>query len=111
VEWDAIVTDWVPNECIAWKSVEGSTVETAGRVVFRPVAEGIEVEVSMTYVPPAGELGHAVAALFGPDPKHAIDEDMVRLKALLEEGKTTIRGERVDLEDLLPRSPLNRPAP
>jgi uncharacterized membrane protein len=92
VEWDAIVTEWLPNELIAWKSVEGSTVETAGRVQFRPTPDGdTEIDVRLSYTPPAGALGHAVASLFGADPKQAMDEDMVRLKSLLEEGeaKTT----------------------
>jgi uncharacterized membrane protein len=88
VEWDAIVTEWLPNELIAWKSVEGSMVETAGRVQFRPTPDGnTEIDVRLSYTPPAGALGHAVASLFGADPKQAMDEDMVRLKSLLEEGK------------------------
>jgi uncharacterized membrane protein len=89
VEWDAVVTERLPNESIAWKSVEGSVVRTAGRVRFRPVPEGkTEVDVHLSYNPPAGAIGHAVASLFGTDPKHAMDEDMVRLKSLLEEGRT-----------------------
>jgi uncharacterized membrane protein len=100
VEWDAVVTDWVPNQLIAWKSVEGSTVETAGRVRFRPTADsGTEIDVQMSYNPPAGAIGHAVATLFGADPKHALDEDMVRFKSLLEEGKTRA-DEPVELEEV-----------
>jgi uncharacterized membrane protein len=109
VEWDAVVTEWVPNERIAWKSVEGSAVETSGRVSFTPMPDGnIEIHVEMSYTPPAGALGHVVAALFGADPKRAMDEDMVRLKSLLEEGKTTAQGERVDLGDVLPASGVSR---
>jgi uncharacterized membrane protein len=101
VEWDAIVTDWVPNQLIAWKSVEGSTVETAGRVRFRATPEGeTEIDVQMSYNPPAGAVGHAVATLFGADPKRAMDEDMLRLKSLLEEGKTRADGEPVRLEEV-----------
>jgi uncharacterized membrane protein len=112
VEWDAVVTEWVPNERIAWKSVEGSVVETGGSVSFTPMPEGdIQIDVRMSYTPPAGALGHAVAALFGADPKRAMDEDMVRLKSLLEEGKTTAQGERVALEDVLPESAVSRRGP
>jgi hypothetical protein len=49
----------------------------------------------MTYKPPAGVLGHAVAALFRTDPKQALDDDLVRLKSLIETGKTTAHGEEV----------------
>jgi uncharacterized membrane protein len=90
VEWEAIVTERVPNEVIAWKSVERSTVQTTGRVRFRPTPDGnTEIDVHLSYNPPAGALGHAVAALFGADPKRAVDEDMVRLKTLIEEGNIT----------------------
>jgi uncharacterized membrane protein len=102
VQWEAIITEWVPNQLIAWKSVEGSSVETAGRVRFQPAAGGTEIDVQMSYNPPAGAIGHSVASLFGADPKRAMDGDMVRLKSLLEEGKT--RAERpVHLEEVLSR--------
>jgi uncharacterized membrane protein len=106
VEWDAIVTDWVPNQLIAWKSVEGSTVETAGRVRFQPTPDGeTEIDVQMSYNPPAGAIGHAVATLFGADPKRAMDEDMVRLKSLLEEGRTRADGEPVRLDEVTGNNP------
>ena len=41
----------------------------------------------MSYAPPAGVLGHAVARLFGADPKSELDEDLMRLKNTLETGK------------------------
>jgi uncharacterized membrane protein len=46
----------------------------------------------MSYNPPAGLLGHAVAALLGLDPKNAMDQDFVRLKSLFELGKTRAHG-------------------
>lgn len=112
VEWDAIVTEWVPNMRIAWTSAQGSVVETDGSVSFTPMPEGdIQIDVRMSYTPPAGALGHVVAAFFGADPKRGMDEDMARLKSLLEQGKTTAHGERVDLEDVLPDSTVSRRAP
>ena len=48
--------------------------------------------------PPAGALGHTVASLFGVDPKRAMDEDMVRLKYLLEEGKRRRKVSRCTLK-------------
>jgi hypothetical protein len=34
-------------------------------------------------------VGHAVAQLFGVDPRQAMHDDLIRLKTLLEEGKTS----------------------
>jgi uncharacterized membrane protein len=101
VEWDAVITEWVPRQFLAWKSVNGSAVQMAGMVRFRPIAEDqTEIDVRLTYNPPAGAVGHAVAFLTGSDPKRAMDEDMVRLKSLLEEGKTRADGQPVRLEEV-----------
>ncbi len=40
----------------------------------------------MSYTPPAGWLGHGIAAAFGVDPKHSMDADLVRMKTLIETG-------------------------
>jgi uncharacterized membrane protein len=50
----------------------------------------------LSYNPPAGALGHVFATFFGRHPKRIADEDLVRMKSLLETGKTRAHGERVD---------------
>lgn len=89
VEWDAMITEMRPNRVIAWESVPGSEVYNAGRVRFESVDGATRVDVFMTYNPPGGVAGHAVAALFGADPKSAMDEDLLKLKSLLEQGGGT----------------------
>ena len=85
VEWDAVVTRRVPNELLAWKSVEGAGVETAGLVRFDRNDDGTtRVQVRLSYNPPAGAIGHAAAALFGSDPKSEMDADLMRMKSLIE---------------------------
>jgi uncharacterized membrane protein len=102
VEWDAVVTECEPNRVVAWRSVPGSTVANAGIVRFDPNPDGsTRIDIRMSYSPPAGALGHVVAALFGKDPKRAMDEDLVRFKSLLEDGRTTTpRAGTVDLEQV-----------
>ncbi len=88
VEWDAETTRVIPQEMIAWKSVEGSTVANAGYVLFEPNDRGgTEVTVRISYNPPAGALGHAIAKAFGADPKSEMDQDLLRMKTLLETGQ------------------------
>lgn len=84
VEWDAITTDQEENRLIAWSTAEGSAVDHSG--VIRLVAENgcTRLHLTMTYTPMAGSVGHAIAVLFGADPKSELDEDLLRLKALLE---------------------------
>lgn len=88
VEWDAVVTQIEPDELIAWKSIEGSGIDNAGIVNFQQNIDGTtQVNVHLSYNPPAGALGHAVATIFGADPKTEMDEDLLRMKMLLETGE------------------------
>jgi len=88
VEWDAEITRVVPQELIAWKSVEGSPVANSGYVLFQPNEKGgTEVTVRISYNPPAGAIGHAIARAFGADPKSELDTDLMRMKTLLETGQ------------------------
>jgi uncharacterized membrane protein/uncharacterized protein YjbJ (UPF0337 family) len=88
VHWDAVITRYVPNEVIAWRSEPGAVVHHAGMVHFRPNPDGsTQVSVQLTYNPPGGALGHGVAWLFGADPKHQLDEDLIRMKTFLETGR------------------------
>ena len=90
VEWDAEVYNDKPNEMIAWRSLEGSQVDNAGSVHFEPAAGGgTEVRVVLKYDPPAGKLGAAVARLFGESPAQQIEDDLNRLKQLIESGEVS----------------------
>jgi uncharacterized membrane protein len=101
VEWNAILTKQVANQLLGWRSADGEDVKSAGLVRFEPNPDGgTRVTVRLAYNPPAGALGHAVASLFGADPKRAMDEDLLRLKSLLEEGRTTAEGREVHRRDL-----------
>jgi uncharacterized membrane protein len=87
VEWTAEITRLKPDRLIAWRTVPGSSVEHEGRVQFRPgYRGGTRLDVRLTYRPPAGVLGHAVAKLFGADPQSEIASDLERMKTLIESG-------------------------
>lgn len=87
IEFDAVITEFVPNEVIAWKTVEGAPVAHAGIVRFEPDAmQGTRVHIRFSYNPPAGAAGHAFAALMGEDPKSMMDDDLARMKTLIETG-------------------------
>lgn len=101
VEWDALEVQNIPNKVISWRSTPESQVKTEGSVRFREnQMGGTTINVHMVYTPPAGVIGHAVAVLFGDNPKQAMDEDLMKLKSLLEEGKTTGSGKEVTTREL-----------
>jgi uncharacterized membrane protein len=101
VKFDTIMTQDIPNEVIAWETLPDSTVKHSGQVRFRELGSGTQVNVRMHYTPPAGVIGHAVAAFFGSDPKSAMDTDLVRFKSLMEEGETRSEGQTVRQEDVI----------
>ena len=93
VSWDAVITRYEQNKVIAWRSEPGSTVANAGTIRFEPEPDGrTRVTIHLTYNPPGGVLGHFAARLFGADPKSEMDDDLVRLKGLIEHGKTRAPG-------------------
>ncbi len=88
LEWDAETTGYEPNRLLAWKTLPGAVVEHAGIVRFEPIRDGsTRIDVRLSYNPPAGAMGHGVAALLGTDPKTEIDEDLMRMKSVIETGK------------------------
>jgi uncharacterized membrane protein len=88
VEWNAVVTNYVPNRSLGWKTEAGSPIQHAGIVDFEPNPDGsTRVDVKMSYNPVAGGLGHAVAAMFGADPKTEMDQDLARMKTMIETGR------------------------
>jgi len=89
VEWDAVTTRTVKNELISWRSVPGSTVGHTGTIHLNANPDGsTRLHIQMCYHPPAGVVGHAVATLFGADPKHEMDEDLARMTLLIQRDAT-----------------------
>ncbi|HYE16725.1 MAG TPA: SRPBCC family protein [Pyrinomonadaceae bacterium] len=86
VEWDAEVYNEKENELIAWRTLEGADVASAGSVHFEPAQGGAAttVRVVLKYDPPGGAVGAAVARLFGENPEQQIDEDLRRFKQIME---------------------------
>ncbi|MGH8165643.1 MAG: SRPBCC family protein [Woeseiaceae bacterium] len=95
MQWDARVTQMIPNELIAWSTAPGSQVQHAGIVRFQPEGAGTRLQIEMTYNPPGAAAGHAVASLFGADPGAEMDDDLMRLKAFFETGKPARDSARV----------------
>jgi uncharacterized membrane protein len=80
-EWDAEITDQVPDERIAWRSTDGAV--NSGSVTFRPTADGTtEVTVRMGWEPESAreKLGGAL----GFDDR-TVKADLRRLERYLDE--------------------------
>lgn len=95
IQWNAVLTQQVPGSVIAWRSEPGSMLENAGIIRFVPAGRGTRVNLRLCYHPPAGGAGQAVAELLGTDPRAKLNEDLGRMKALLE---ATTRSQKHDQE-------------
>lgn len=88
VGWDARVTALEPKRLIAWCTMRNAPVQHAGIMRFESFnGGGTRLHIRMSYNPPAGAIGHLLARLFGADPKHQLDEALVRVKSYLETGR------------------------
>lgn len=88
VSWTAEIVSLQPFRRITWRSLAGSMIRNSGEVRFEDVTEDrTRIHVRMAYQPPAGQIGRAVAACFGADPRRQLDDDLHRFKALLEAAR------------------------
>lgn len=89
VEFVSTIVDDVPGERIAWTSEEGASVPNSGRITFRdaPGDRGTEVDLTITYDPPAGTVGAMVAKMFQREPSIQARRDLKRFKQLMETGE------------------------
>jgi len=91
VEWDATTVEDRPNELISWRSLENAQVPNEGSVRFsRRGANSTEVLVSLTYHPPGGPIGAALAKLFGEEPSQQIRDDLQNFKQAVESGSLSL---------------------
>ncbi len=81
-----VITQLVPDEFVAWESEPESTLPYAGAARFHPVAGGTRVEARMSYGPPLGALGNALATLIRQGPAQQLAEILTRAKGYLEAG-------------------------
>ena len=86
-EWDSRLTEKSRPHRLAWRSEPGAEIATTGSVQFEPHRGGTRVTVRMSYSPPAGAIGHGIATLLGSDPKRQMDDDLARMKSLIERGE------------------------
>ncbi|HVZ41175.1 MAG TPA: SRPBCC family protein [Candidatus Kapabacteria bacterium] len=96
LSWTAEITHEEPNQFIAWQSVHDESVANAGEVRFKEASggRGTMVHVRMTYRAPFGSIGVLLAKLLGKDPSLQINEDLKRLKQLMETGEVaTVDGQ------------------
>ncbi|WP_432671232.1 SRPBCC family protein [Flavobacterium sp. SM2513] len=87
LSWDAKVLMDEPSRILSWTSLPGSTVDNAGKVVFKQRgSHGTDLEVTISYHAPLGVAGEAAAKLLNPLFERMVKSDIENLKSYLETG-------------------------
>jgi uncharacterized membrane protein len=91
VEFVSRIIEDQPGHLIAWESEEGADVRNSGRIEFTNAApgRGTMVRATISYDPPAGPLGRAVAKVLQREPNVQARRDLRRFKQLMETGEVT----------------------
>ncbi|MDF2188906.1 SRPBCC family protein [Paraflavitalea sp. CAU 1676] len=84
VRWNAEIVKDEYGVLIGWQSIAGSAIENAGKVEFRDADDGTEVRVTITYRPPAGDIGVVLAKLLNPAFARIVEKDIRQFKAYIE---------------------------
>lgn len=96
LQWTTEVTDDVPSERIAWRSVPGThRFDVTGCVEFHelPNNRGTQVTLTLRYRLHAGLL-HSAATIIGENPEQEMRENLRHFKMLMEAGEiATVEGQ------------------
>ena len=85
ISWEAEIINDEPGRVIAWQTLPGATVQSAGSVWFEGTdAGGTLLKVVFQFDPPAGALGAAVSSLLGRDPQRDLEDDLTGFKEFVE---------------------------
>ena len=88
IEWDTEIIDDQPGERLAWRSVEGAALYSAGSVELQPVgANGTRMRIELLCDSPSDSLGLAIVRLFGRDPQFGVRLDLQALQRLVQRGE------------------------
>lgn len=84
-EWDAVNEAWVPDQQVGWRSTSG--LENSGMVRFTALGpERTQVDVYITYKPPAGALGEAIAQLNYGQFDQVLQQDLNNFARMVEQA-------------------------
>ena len=85
IEWETVLTRRIPGRLLAWRSEPGSMLDHAGAIRFTPERGGTKADLRICYQPPVGRADEAVTVLLGADPRSRLNDDLERLKGVLEQ--------------------------
>lgn len=84
--WKAEIIKDEKEKILSWKSLLDSSIDNAGKVIFKPKGKATELEVTISYRAPLGVAGESAAKLLNPYFEKIVNDDILNLKQYLESG-------------------------
>lgn len=85
ISWDAVIVKEEEGRFLGWSSLPGATIDTAGKVEFFDVGEGLtEVNTVISYRAPLGPAGEKLGRLLNPILEEMIQNDLQHFSSYLE---------------------------
>lgn len=84
LSWKAEIVKDEKDRLISWNSLPDSSIQNAGKIVFRPSGNGTEIIVTISYHAPLGIAGEGAAKLLNPYFEKLVKEDILNFKTYLE---------------------------
>lgn len=80
-----VLDEWEEPRSIGWRS-ESGLIKQVGRWTFEQRKDGTRVTLAITYTPPLGPIGSAVAARLDQLVRRRLERALQRMRAILEDG-------------------------
>lgn len=80
IKWEAEIIDQEDGRELSWRSLPGSMIETIGKINFADTLDGTSLTIIISYRPPAGYIGSALANVLNPSLKNLIEDDICKFK-------------------------------
>jgi uncharacterized membrane protein len=85
IEWDVVVTKYVPNTVIGWESTRTSPVDVRAQLRFTPVsATRTRIEVEVYFAPAATGLADAIRAFIAVANERRLKAELDHVRFYLE---------------------------
>jgi uncharacterized membrane protein len=84
VEWDAVITKYVTNSVIGWRTVGASPVRSSGLIRMKPEDGGTCLQVTVSYQVNDSRFADSLASLAAPSLEHQLERDICKLASYLE---------------------------
>lgn len=88
VEWNVIVTKYVPSRVIAWESVAGGPVESRGTVRLHATSEvTTRIDVTLHYLPLTDAAARAFRPFVARGPERRMRDSITRIEAAMQQAE------------------------